>query len=70
MGERLARYAIIIDHGKIVYAEKEPGREVTVRTWLNQTALKVPYTITRLNESLTMNTKNQVSSAESVLAKL
>ncbi len=37
MGERTARYAMIIDHGKIVYAEKEPGREVTVnsptRTW-------------------------------------
>lgn len=30
MGERAARYAIIVDHGKIVYAEKEPGREVTV----------------------------------------
>lgn len=30
-GGRNARYALIIDHGKIVYAEKEPGREVTVR---------------------------------------
>jgi len=30
MGERTARYALIIDHGKIVYAEKEPAREVTV----------------------------------------
>ncbi|KAM3075904.1 peroxiredoxin type-2 [Clarireedia jacksonii] len=29
-GERTARYALIIDHGKIVYAEKEPGRELTV----------------------------------------
>ena len=29
-GERTARYALVIDHGKIVYAEKEPGREVTV----------------------------------------
>ncbi|TVY23529.1 Peroxiredoxin Asp f3 [Lachnellula hyalina] len=29
-GERTARYALIIDHGKIVYAEKEPGREVSV----------------------------------------
>lgn len=34
MGERTARYAIIIDHGKVVYAEKEPGRDVTVRTIL------------------------------------
>jgi len=30
MGERTARYAMIIDHGKVVYAEKEPGRDVTV----------------------------------------
>ncbi|RQM06550.1 hypothetical protein DH86_00003251 [Scytalidium sp. 3C] len=29
-GERTARYALIIDHGKIVYAEKEPVRGVTV----------------------------------------
>ena len=29
-GERTARYAMIIDHGKIVYAEKEPGKDVTV----------------------------------------
>ena len=30
LGERTARYAVVIDHGKIVYAEKEPGRDVTV----------------------------------------
>ena len=30
MGDRTARYAMIIDHGKVVYAEKEPGREVSV----------------------------------------
>ncbi|PSS21857.1 hypothetical protein M430DRAFT_57270 [Amorphotheca resinae ATCC 22711] len=30
VGERTARYAVIIDHGKITYAEKEPGREVSV----------------------------------------
>ncbi|KAH7409566.1 peroxiredoxin [Cadophora sp. MPI-SDFR-AT-0126] len=30
IGERTARYALIIDSGKIVYAEKEPGREVSV----------------------------------------
>ncbi|KAB8294942.1 hypothetical protein EYC80_006895 [Monilinia laxa] len=29
-GERTGRYALIIDNGKIVYAEIEPGREVTV----------------------------------------
>jgi alkyl hydroperoxide reductase 1 len=31
MGERTARYAMIIDLGKVIYAEKEPGRDVTVR---------------------------------------
>jgi len=30
LGPRTARYAIIVDHGKVVYAAKEPGREVTV----------------------------------------
>lgn len=31
MGERTARYALAIDHGKITYAEKETsGGEVTV----------------------------------------
>jgi len=30
MGDRTARYAMIIDNGKVVYAEKEPGRDVTV----------------------------------------
>lgn len=29
-GERTGRYAIIIDHGKVVYAENEPGGDVTV----------------------------------------
>ena len=28
--ERTGRYAMIIDHGKIVYAENEPGGDVTV----------------------------------------
>ncbi|KAK5954406.1 peroxiredoxin type-2 [Knufia fluminis] len=27
---RTARYAMVVDHGKVVYAEKEPGRDVTV----------------------------------------
>ncbi len=27
---RTARYAMVIDHGKVLYAEKEPGRDVTV----------------------------------------
>ncbi|KAK5064742.1 hypothetical protein LTR84_000576 [Exophiala bonariae] len=30
LGERTARYALIIDNGKVTYAEKEPGRDVTV----------------------------------------
>ncbi|KAL8828319.1 MAG: hypothetical protein Q9191_002659 [Dirinaria sp. TL-2023a] len=29
-GERTSRYAMIIDHGKITYAENEPGSDVTV----------------------------------------
>lgn len=29
-GERCARYAMVVDHGKVVYAEKEPARDVTV----------------------------------------
>ena len=28
--ERTGRYAIVVDHGKIVYAENEPGGDVTV----------------------------------------
>ena len=30
MGERTSRYAMIVDHGKVSYAEKEPGGDVTV----------------------------------------
>ena len=31
LGDRIARWAMVIDHGKITYAEKEPGPgEVTV----------------------------------------
>ncbi|KAI5922313.1 peroxisomal matrix protein [Camillea tinctor] len=30
IGDRTARYALVIDHGKVVYAEKEPGKELTV----------------------------------------
>ncbi|MCJ1460398.1 hypothetical protein MMC28_010778 [Mycoblastus sanguinarius] len=29
-GERTGRYAMVIDHGKILYAENEPGGDVTV----------------------------------------
>lgn len=29
-GERTSRYAMIIDHGKVTYAENEPGGDVTV----------------------------------------
>ncbi len=29
-GERTGRYALVIDHGKVVYAENEPGGDVTV----------------------------------------
>lgn len=27
---RTGRYAIVVDHGKVTYAEKEPGWDVTV----------------------------------------
>ena len=30
LGERTARYAMIVDKGTVVYAEKEPARDVTV----------------------------------------
>ncbi|KAJ1336035.1 alkyl hydroperoxide reductase 1 [Microdochium nivale] len=30
MGPRTARYAIVVDHGKVVYAEKEPQRTLDV----------------------------------------
>jgi alkyl hydroperoxide reductase 1 len=34
-GERTARYALAIDNGKVVYAEKEPAKGVTVSSnWL------------------------------------
>ncbi|KAL8700024.1 MAG: hypothetical protein Q9201_005670 [Fulgogasparrea decipioides] len=35
-GERTGRYAIIIDHGKITYAENEPGMDVTTQETLDQ----------------------------------
>ena len=39
MGERTGRYAMIIDHGKVVYAEKETGPgEVTVCYYISTTA--------------------------------
>ena len=28
--ERTGRYAIVVDHGKVVYAENEPAGDVTV----------------------------------------
>jgi hypothetical protein len=66
-GDRLARYAMILDKGKVVYAEKEPGRDVTVRS--------LPITsnfwnILCFRESSYANDQKQVSSAEAVLAKL
>ncbi|KAI1772736.1 Redoxin [Hypoxylon cercidicola] len=30
LGARTARYAILVDHGKVVYAEKEPAKDVGV----------------------------------------
>ena len=41
-GERTGRYAMIIDHGKVVYAENEPGGDVTVsqKTFPSNTAIQ------------------------------
>lgn len=46
--ERTGRYAMIIDHGKILYAENEPAGDVTVRG-LNEVGnhLDTDYTFTR-----------------------
>lgn len=30
LGERTARYALVIEDNKITYAEKEPGRDIVV----------------------------------------
>lgn len=30
MGVRTARYAIVVDHGKVIYAEKEAAKGVDV----------------------------------------
>jgi alkyl hydroperoxide reductase 1 len=30
MGPRTARYALVVDHGKVVYADKEAQKGVTV----------------------------------------
>ena len=59
LGDRTGRYALIVDHGKVVYAENEPGKEVTV-SWEIGCGLSRP--------SLTHYA--QVSGAEAVLAKL
>ena len=57
-GERTGRYALIIDHGKIVYAEKEPGGDVTVRDLPHGHPLQVSADMF------------QVSGADAVLSKL
>lgn len=45
ISDRTARYAIVIDHGKVTYAEKEPGKDVSV-SWMEVAALvlKTGYT--------------------------
>jgi len=59
-GGRAARYAIVIDHGKVVYAEKEAGREIKVRATSHQLS----------SERWTMLTQVQASSAETILSKI
>jgi peroxiredoxin len=58
LGERTARYAIVVDHGKVIYAEKEPGRDVTVSSLDIEGQLALTFA----------NIK--VSGAEAVIAKL
>ncbi len=57
--DRTGRYAIVIDSGKVVYAENEPGGDVTVR--LDEIQLVV------IAQELTFS---KVSGAEAVLSKL
>jgi len=38
-GKRTNRYAMIIDHGKVSYAENEPGGDVTVSDWRSKSTL-------------------------------
>ena len=64
MGDRTARYAIIVDKGKVVYAEKEPGRDVTVNQPLRRQHRKE-----RLGPLANLDIL-QVSGAESVMARL
>ena len=57
--DRTGRYAMVIDHGKIVYAENEPGGDVTV--------------CLRRGPIVSDHTKadvSKVSGAEAVLSKL
>ena len=55
-GERTGRYAMVIDHGKVVYAEVEPAGDVTVSIH-NSNSCKYTHL-------------SQVSGVEAVMAKL
>jgi len=60
-GARAARYVIVIDHGKVTYAAKDrPG----------QLDVSIPYFIGERVRRGTANGRSQVSSAETVIAKL
>jgi hypothetical protein len=53
---------MIIDHGKVTYAEKEPGREVTVSEMFWACCLT--------RSSCIQANNTQVSGADAILAKL
>jgi len=73
---RLARFAMIIDNGKVVYAEREPGREVTVSVIIPYHLISSGPKADRMigkdggtcNDVLTI--VMQVSGADAILAKL
>ncbi len=60
--DRTGRYAIVIDSGKVVYAENEPGGDVTVR--LDETQLVVTAQELTLARCLALKPYFQSSEAE------
>ena len=73
LGERTGRYALIIDHGKVTYAEKEEkGSDVSVCSI--HTSKRDSYLLllpTKLERQWSNDIgEHQVSGAEAVLSKL
>lgn len=74
MGERAARYAMIIDKGEVVYAEREPARDVTVSAFVSLVLVSVLGAVSLLGAfeggSFANVTPEQVSGAAAILSKL